>query len=269
MYSRGWYAMNLNHFTIVDKDSMHNNAKAFVLDLQGFEGPLDLLLNLSRTQKVDLRKISLVDLCDQYLTFISRAKTLKIELAADYLIMASWLVFLKSELLLPCQQIDENNSSDELAQNLKFQLMKLDAMRRASIRLMASDQLDRDFFKRGQNDVFTRSKKIVHTASLMDVLQAYASLRTKEDFKPMYLKRAFVFMPQNALQILNEKLRTSVDWQKLEMFVPKAWRRVSQQRRAAIATNFAVCLEQARLKRIEIMQTGIFEPVFLRKSDKF
>ncbi|MDG2474653.1 MAG: ScpA family protein, partial [Paracoccaceae bacterium] len=226
-------------------------------------------LNLSRAQKVDLRKISLVDLCDQYLNFISEAKKLKIEIAADYLIMASWLVFLKSELLLPKSKFDEENNFDELAENLKFQLIRLDAMRKVSVKLMSSDQLNRDFFKRGEKEDFKSSKKVVYTSSLLDMLQAYAGLKTKEDFKPLHLKRLFVFTPEEALEIMNEKLRLSIDWQTLDKFVPKLWRQEPQKRRAAIATSFAVSLEQARLKRVEIMQAEMFAPLYLRKVDQF
>ena len=162
--------MNINSFPNKVTDCKNNEYKNFILDLKGFEGPLHLLLNLSRSQKVDLRKISLVDLCDQYLDFISEVRKLKIEIAADYLIMASWLVFLKSELLLPQDEFDEGIDAEKLAQNLKFQLLRLDAMRQAAVKLMSSDQLDRDFFKRGEEDIPVSTKEIVYTASLFDML---------------------------------------------------------------------------------------------------
>ena len=261
--------MNISNFPDIAADLETAEGKNFVVDLKGFEGPLHLLLNLSRSQKVDLRRISLVDLCDQYLNFISAARKLKIELAADYLIMASWLVFLKSELLLPNDELDEGIDAEKLAQNLKFQLLRLDAMRHAAVKLMSSDQLDRDFFKRGEEDVAVSSKEIVHTASLFDMLQAYASLKTKENFKPLHLKRTFVLTPDEALEIINEKLKSCIDWKELEQFVPKLWRRDPKRRRTAIATNFAVSLEQARLKRIEIMQAEMFAPIYLRKAEEF
>ncbi len=242
------------------------STESFVLDLKGFEGPLHLLLNLSQSQKVDLRTISLVDLCDQYLTFISEAKKLKIEIAADYLIMASWLVFLKSELLLPDDELDKNSDSYELAQNLKFQLLRLDAMRNVAVKLMSTDQLNRDFFKRGDNDIFKTNKEIVHTASLLDMLRAYAGINTKKEFKPLQLKRTIIFTPEEALKRINKKMKSLIEWQNFEQLVPKYWRQKSQRRRTAIATNFAVCLEQARINRLQIKQTGSFAPIYVRKS---
>ena len=255
-------------FLMMIESTEIDTMKNFVLDLKGFEGPLHLLLNLSRAQKVDLKKISLVDLCDQYLNFISVAKKLKIEIAADYLIMASWLVFLKSELLLPKDEFDQDSKSEELAQNLKFQLLRLDAMRQVAVKLMASDQLDRDFFKRGEKDIRITSKETVHTASLLDMLQAYASLKTKRNFEPLHLKRSIILTPEEAMSMINKKLKSAIDWQKLEQFVPDGWKKEPSKRRTAIATNFAVFLELARTKRVEIMQAEIFAPLYLRKVNR-
>lgn len=242
--------------------------QSFTLDLKGFEGPLHLLLNLSRTQKVDLRKISLVDLCDQYLRFISEAKKLRIEIAADYLIMAAWLIYLKSELLLPKEHLDVENTAEELAQNLKFQLLRLDAMRKAAVQLMSADQFGRDFFGRGVEDKVKKSKNIVHTASLLELLQAYAKLKTKDDFEPLHLAQTFVLSPEKALEIINKMLKRSVDWQQLESFVPTAWKSSSRQRRTATATNFSVFLELARLKKVEIMQSELFAPLYFRNIER-
>ena len=261
--------MRKNSVSFVSNDPKDYDEKSFVLDLEGFEGPLHLLLDLSRTQKVDLRKISLIAICDQYLNFISRLKKLKIEIAADYLIMASWLVLLKSELLLPEEELNEAGCATDLAHNLKFQLLRLDAMRTAAVRLVSGNQLGRDFFKKGNEEVFSSSKEMTYTASLLDILQAYASLRTKEDFEPLHLLRSFVFSPEEALKIMNKKLGAAFDWQKLEEFVPKLWRIEPRRRRTAIATNFAICLEQARLKRFELRQTEMFAPLYLRKADNF
>ncbi|MEP3297356.1 MAG: ScpA family protein, partial [Pseudoruegeria sp.] len=135
-------------------------AEALIVDVDGFEGPLDLLLTLSRTQKVDLRKISVLDLAEQYLGFVERAKMLRLELAADYLVMAAWLAFLKSRLLLPPDPSEEGPSGEELAAHLAFQLERLQAMRDASARLMARDQLGRDFFARGIPEDMTRVRRV-------------------------------------------------------------------------------------------------------------
>jgi segregation and condensation protein A len=257
--------MNMNVSTVTSFEENTDELTNFIIDLDGFEGPLHLLLNLSRTQKVDLRKISLVDLCDQYLDFISKVKDLKIEIAADYLIMAAWLVYLKSELLLPLDPLDDTNTAEELGQNLKFQLLRLDAMRKASVTLMAGDQLDRDFFCRGREDTMAHTKEIVHTASLLDLLQAYARLKTKDDFEPLHLKRSSILTPEQALENINRKLKTSVDWTLLESFTPKSWKVNAQRRRTATATSFSVFLELARLGKVEIRQVEIFAPIYLRE----
>ena len=254
-------------FSDLSKEKYKENVKNFILDLQGFEGPLHLLLNLSRVQKVDLRQISLVDLCDQYLEFISEAKKLRIEVAADYLIMAAWLVYLKSELLLPSDQLDEEHNADELAQNLKFQLLRLDALRGASVQLMSTDQLGRDFFARGKEDTIKTSKKIVYTASLLEVLQAYAQLKTKDDFEPLHLKQQFILSPEQALETINKMLKLSVDWQLLESFVTDAWKNSLLQTRTATATNFSVFLELARIKKVEIIQSELFAPLYVRSME--
>ena len=256
--------MNNNPFSETFDDEHRESAEGFVLDLGGFEGPLHLLLNLARSQKVDLRRISLVDLCNQYFDFLSEAKTLRVEIAADYLIMAAWLIFLKSELLLPTAPLDEENNAEEMSQNLKLQLLRLDAFRKVSVKLMSSDQLDRDFFSRGEKDVLKTSKEIVYTASLLEMLQAYARLKTKEDFEPLHLNRPFILSIDEALKGINKKLKDFVDWQKLEEFVPRLWKNNSQRKRAATATNFSVFLELARLQKVEIMQADLFSPLYLR-----
>ena len=261
--------MKTDAFTAIRDDQKTDRFPKFMLDLKGFEGPLHLLLNLSRAQKVDLRQISLVELCDQYLDFISAAKKLEIEIAADYLIMAAWLIFLKSELLLPKEVSDLADDHEDLAQNLRFQLLRLDAMRHAAVKLMSSDQLDRDFFARGEKDIHADSKAVVHTASLLDMLQSYARLKTKEDFEPLHLKRSFVLTPEEALKIINKKLKLSIDWLQLEQFIPKFWRHDTKRKRTAMATNFAVFLELARLNKVEIMQAETFAPLYLRKLEDY
>ena len=147
-------------------------AEALIVDVDGFEGPLDLLLTLSRTQKVDLRQISLLALAEQYLSFIETARDLRIELAADYLVMAAWLAYLKSRLLLPPEPGEEGASAKELAAHLAFQLERLEAMRRAAAQLMARDRLGRDRFPRGAEEAVPRRRTIRYDAGLLDLLQA-------------------------------------------------------------------------------------------------
>ena len=175
-------------------------AEALIVDVDGFEGPLDVLLTLSRTQKVDLRKISVLALAQQYLAFVEKARALRIELAADYLVMAAWLAFLKSRLLLPPDPDDEGPSGEELAAHLAFQLERLQAMRDAAARLMARDQLGRDFFRRGQGEDVTRIRTVTYSATLLDLMQGYARIRTRDEFRPFVMDRDAVFTMEQALE---------------------------------------------------------------------
>ena len=157
------------------------SAENLVIDIDGFEGPLDLLLTLARTQKVDMRKISILQLARQYLKFVEEAKRIRLELAADYLVMAAWLAFIKSRLLLPQEASEDGPSGEELAAHLAFQLERLEAMRRSAAQLMARDQLGKDFFSRGILQDVTLKKNIVYKATVLDLMQAYARLRVKEN----------------------------------------------------------------------------------------
>ncbi len=175
-------------------------AEALIIDVDGFEGPLDVLLTLSRTQKVDLRKISVLELARQYLAFVEKAKVLRIELAADYLVMAAWLAFLKSRLLLPPDPSEEGPSGEELAAHLAFQLERLQAMRDVAARLMGRDRLGRDFFARGVPEDVMRTRRVIYTANLLDLMQGYARIRTRDDFRPFVMDRDAVFTMEQALE---------------------------------------------------------------------
>jgi len=190
-------------------------AEALIVDVDGFEGPLDLLLTLSRTQKVDLRKISVLQLAEQYLGFIEKAKELRLELAADYLVMAAWLAFLKSRLLLPPDPTEEGPSGEELAAHLAFQLERLSAMRDAAAKLMARDQLGRDFFARGIPEDVTRIRKVTYTATLIDLMQAYARIKTKDEFRPFVMDREKVFTMEQALDRMRGLMGFAGEWSDL------------------------------------------------------
>ena len=190
---------NLFHEVTAQSVEERLAAEALIIDVDGFEGPLDLLLSLSRTQKVDLRRISVLELARQYLTFVEHAKELRIELAADYLVMAAWLAFLKSRLLLPPDPTEDGPSGEELAAHLAFQLERLQAMRNAAAQLMARDRLGRDFFARGVSEDVTKIRRVTYTANLVDLMQAYSRLRTKEEFRPFVMDRDSVFTMEEAL----------------------------------------------------------------------
>jgi segregation and condensation protein A len=242
-------------------------AEALIVDVDGFEGPLDLLLTLSRTQKVDLRKISVLQLAEQYLGFVNQAKVLRIELAADYLVMAAWLAFLKSRLLLPPDPADEGPTGEELAAHLAFQLERLQAMREAAARLMARDQKGRDFFVRGIPEDVTRIKRVTYTATLLDLMQAYARIRTRDDFRPYAMDRDHVFTMEQALDRMRGLIGFAGDWTDLSAYLPEGWSADPARRRTATASTFAASLELAKQGRIELRQTDTFAPIAIRRKD--
>ncbi|MEP5758122.1 MAG: ScpA family protein [Litoreibacter sp.] len=241
-------------------------AEALIVDVDGFEGPLDLLLTLSRTQKVDLRKVSVLQLAEQYLVFIDRAKELRLELAADYLVMAAWLAFLKSRLLLPPDPTEEGPSGEELAAHLAFQLERLSAMREAAAKLMARDQLGRDFFVRGIPEDVTRVRKVIYTATLLDLMQAYSRIKTKDEFRPFVMDRENVYTMEQALGRLRNLIGFSGDWTDLSSYLPEGWEVDPVKRRSATAASFAATLEMVKRGEIELRQGEMFAPIQIRKK---
>ncbi len=240
-------------------------AEALVVDVAGFEGPLDVLLTLSRTQKVDLRQVSILALAEQYLIFVEEAKRMRIELAADYLVMAAWLAFLKSRLLLPPDPKDEGPSGEEMAAHLAFQLERLEAMRKAAARLMGRDQLGRDFFARGQTEIYSRKRTLRYDANLLDLMQAYARIKTKEDFEPLHYQRDAVFTMEQALERLKGLIGEAIEWGALSQFLPESWRGDAKMRRSATASTFAAALELVKEGQMEIRQYDTFAPIQMRK----
>ncbi len=241
-------------------------AEALIVDVDGFEGPLDLLLMLSRTQKVDLRRISILDLAEQYLAFVERARILRIELAADYLVMAAWLAFLKSRLLLPPDPADEGPSGEELAAHLAFQLERLQAMREAAARLMARDQKGRDFFARGVPENVSRVRRVTYTATLLDLMQAYARIRTRDEFRPYSLARERILTMEQALERLRGMIGFAGSWTELESYLPEGWESDPARRRSAVASTFAASLELVRSGQIELRQRDSFGVIEIRKK---
>jgi len=241
-------------------------AEALIVDVDGFEGPLDLLLTLSRTQKVDLRRISVLQLAEQYLTFVEQAKALRIELAADYLVMAAWLAYLKSRLLLPPDPTEDGPSGEDLAAHLAFQLERLQAMREAAARLMARDRKGQDFFVRGVPEEVTRTRRFRFDASLLDLMQAYARLRTRDEFRPYAFDRADVYGLDEALARLRRMLGDFPGWVRLSDFLPEDWRGHPARRRSATAATFAASLELAKAGQIDLRQSEVYAAIELRRK---
>ncbi|MCJ7871986.1 ScpA family protein [Phaeobacter sp. J2-8] len=240
-------------------------AEALIVDVDGFEGPLDLLLTLSRTQKVDLRKISVLDLARQYLGFVEKAKELRIELAADYLVMAAWLAFLKSRLLLPPDPTEDGPSGEDLAAHLAFQLERLQAMRNAAAQLMARNRLGRDIFVRGLPETVERVKSVTYTATLLDLMQGYARIRTRDEFRPFVMDRESVFTMEQALERMRGLIGFAGAWTDISVYLPEGWDNDPVRRRSATAATFAASLQLVKEGKAELRQPGTFEAIELRR----
>ncbi len=239
---------------------------ALIIDVEGFEGPLDLLLSLSRRQKVDLLRISVLQLAEQYLVFVERARALRLELAADYLVMAAWLAYLKSRLLLPPVPGDDGPSAQDLAAHLAFQLERLAAMRDAAAKLMARDQKGRDFFIRGAPETVTRAAQRQYDANLLDLMRAYARIKTRDDFRPYAFDRIDVFTMEQALDRMRGLIGYAGDWADLTSFLPRGWDASPARRRAALAAHFAAALEMAKQGQVTLRQSQVFAPIEIRSK---
>ena len=233
------------------------------LDIEGWEGPLDVLLHLARTQKVDLARISILELVEQYLVFIADAKKLRLELAADYLVMAAWLAYLKSCLLLPKEAQDEP-SAEELALRLQLRLQRLDAMRDAGARLMARDQMGRDIFARGAPEGLRIVKTAAWDCDLYELLRAYGDLSLRGKMQSYEVRRRPVLSLEDALERLEAMLGTLVDWTMLSDFLP-AGISDDDYRRSSVASSFVAALELTRLGKTELSQAESFGPLYVRR----
>lgn len=236
-------------------------AERLTLDLEGWEGPLDLLLSLARTQKVDLREISILELVEQYLTFITDAKALKLEIAADYLVMAAWLAYLKSCLLLPKDE-QEDPSPEELALRLQLRLQRLNAMREAGARLMARDRIGRDVFLRGAPEGIHVVRKSRWQAELYDLIAAYGQLRARTEPAVHIVAHRPVMTLDAALERLERMIGQSVDWATLESFLPDS--ADCAYRKSALASSFVAALELARQGKAELQQDDHFSDLMVR-----
>ena len=238
-----------------------------VIDVAGFEGPLDLLLHLARTQKVDLARISVLALAEQYLEFVESARRVRIELAADYLVMAAWLAFLKSKLLIPQQSKGDEPSGEEMAATLAFRLKRLEAMREASTRLINRNRLGRDVFARGAPEHIPQMRENAWDASLYDLLTAYAALRQRQSVTQVTIERRTVWSLADARAILARMVGEISDWTALQTYL---WRYLPspKERVTAMASAFAASLEMVREGKVEIRQDGAFQPIYMRRGPK-
>ena len=235
-----------------------------VLDLDGFEGPIDLLLSLAREQKVDLTRISILALADQYLAFITATRQLRLEIAADYLVMAAWLVFLKSRLLLPEPPRDDDGpSGEEMAAGLAHRLLLLAAMRRAGAALMAGTLLGRDVFPRGTPEGIPRVDRPVYELSLYELLSSYGDSHRRRRGEVLIVAPPALHSLDEALRRLGQLVGHVPEWRELAAFLPEEFRG-GIFRRSALAATFAAVLELVRAGRVELRQENAFGPIHLR-----
>lgn len=240
---------------------------ALLVDVEGFEGPLDLLLALARQQKVDLAKISILALAEQYLVFIEEARKLRLELAADYLVMAAWLAYLKSRLLLPEPATPDGPSAEDMANALAWRLKRLEAFREVSGQLMGRPQLQRDIFRRGDPEPISDIKHPQWTATLYDLLSAYARQRQTSAFSRVQFKKRSVWALQDAREILERLVGVAGDWAPLDKYLMEYLVEPSM-RATVIASSLAATLELVREGVLEVHQQSAFAPIYLRKRDE-
>jgi len=239
----------------------------FVVDLDGFEGPIDVLLSLAREHKLDLTRISILALADQYLEFVAKIRRTNLELAADYLVMAAWLAYLKSRLLLPDLGGEDEPSGEEMAAALAFQLQRLEAMQNAGQRLMARSRLGRDFFPRGAPETFRALVNPILEVTLYDLLKAYGDQQRRGPGGPLHIEPFDIYTVEDALQRLRRLLGSTPDWESLWRFLPEG-ALDGLVARSAIASTFAASLELAREGKVKLRQHDAFGPIYLKSTHR-
>jgi segregation and condensation protein A len=241
-----------------------NQAEALVLALDGFEGPIDMLLTLAREQKIDLARMSILALADQYLAFIAEARRVRLELAADYLVMAAWLAYLKSRLLIP-EPEDEEPSGEDMASALAFQLRRLEAMKEAAASLMARPRLGVERFVRGAPENIDVRRTSVFEVTLYDLLKAYGEHKRRQDSSVLHIVAVDLYSIEDAVRRLSELLGRMPEWTTLSAFLPAA-PGGALQGRSALAAHFAATLELAKAGQLELRQDGVFAPIWIRSA---
>lgn len=239
--------------------------ETLVVDLDGFEGPLDLLLDLARHHKIDLTKISILALADQYLAFIERARKMRLEFAADYLVMAAWLAYLKSRLLIPGAAPTGDSEPQDMAARLAFRLQRLQAMRNAAEQLMNGPQLGRDVFVRGAPEPLVVQTEKLYGDTLLDLLKAYAERRTRRMVRQTYtVRRQPTWSIKEAREALEKLVGTMDEWATLDRWL-EHYLAKPETRRSVRASSFTASLELAREGTLELRQNSAFEPIFMRR----
>ena len=240
---------------------------ALFVNLDGFEGPIDLLLNLAREQKLDLKKIAILPLAEQYLYFINNARDLDLEIAADYLVMAAWLAYLKSRLLLPDPEPEQNDEIIDMTDALRYQLLRLEAMQQAAKRLQSLPKLGQARFARGAPEQFASSSESVWTASLYDLLVCYGDIQSSGEAETLTIAATRLYSVEEAAKRLRYLISSMPDWTVLQHFLPPNLSE-PMDLRSATASHFAASLELAREGVLRLRQDSHFAPIFLRTRDQ-
>jgi len=241
-------------------------ARMMRVEVAGFEGPLDLLLALARRNQIDLARIQILPLAEQYLEFVREAEALRIELAADFLVMASWLAYLKSRLIAPAPEGSDEPDGEELAEELAFRLRRLEAMREAADRLFARPRLGRDVFARGAPEMTVVRQVRAWKGSLYDLLAAYGSVRQDEIVRTMTMEKRPVFSLVDARRVMERLVGAHTEWVPIEVLVRAM--PVKEDRKAVLASTFGAALEMAREGRIAVRQSGPFAPLYLKPLEE-
>ena len=253
--------------TAMPRPGAAEDESQLIVNLDGFEGPLDLLLSLARTQKVDLGRISILALAEQYLAYVTQARRLRIELAAGYLVMAAWLAYLKSRLLLPDEEPDaEEPSSTEMAAALARRLRRLAAMRDAAATLMDRPQLGQDVFAAGRAEGLPVREEALHESTLHELLRAYAAHRIRREPRRLLIELSAYHAMEDAYRRMSQLLGSTPDWETLARFLPRGTAAESDaMARSGVASTLAASLELAREGRLQIRQLEPFGPIYLRR----
>ena len=253
-----------NTYTI-EPESRIVSSDDLIVNLEGYEGPLDVLLILAKSQKVDLMQISILQLTEQYLVFIAKVRERNLELAADYLVMAAWLAYLKSNLLIPREESGEELSAEEMAERLKHQLKKLEAIRQVSEKLMNLPRLGSDFFERGMPEGIRLIRTPEYYSSLYDLMKSYADQRYKTAYSSMTIERPPVYAMEDALVRLQRMIGSVPEWTRLETFLPREYS-TGKGARTGVAGTLAASMELVREGLIEVQQLMPFGPVFIKSK---
>jgi segregation and condensation protein A len=258
---------NIHRKTFDDDHSGHSQSEqpALFVNLDGFEGPIDLLLNLVREKKLDLKKITILPLAEQYLQFIHNARELNLEIAADYLVMAAWLAYLKSRLLLPEPQPEQNNEIIDMTEALRYQLLRLEAMQQAAKRLQSLPKLGQARFVRGAPEQFASSSEAVWTASLYDLLSCYGDIQSSAEADTLTIAATKLYSVEEATKRLCHLISSMTNWTELRHFLPPNLAKPMDVR-SATASHFVASLELAREGVLRLRQDSHFGPIYLKQE---